>query len=84
MVDAAHRSASVALVVMMGRRVQVELRIFLTAAAIVDDTGAIAVVATFYSNDLHLGYLVGATMVAAGLVLLNGVGCLPFDALFLC
>ena len=31
----------------------VELRIFLTAAAIVDDIGAIVVVALFYSGELH-------------------------------
>src|SRR4029453_2940562 len=36
------------------------LRIFLTAAAIVDDIGAIVVVAAVYSGDLHLGYLAAA------------------------
>ena len=51
---------AVALIAMMGRRVPVELRIFLTAAAIVDDIGAIAVVAVFYSTELHLGYLAAA------------------------
>ena len=44
---------AVALIVMMGARVPVELRIFLTAAAIVDDIGAIVVVALFYSGDLQ-------------------------------
>jgi Na+:H+ antiporter, NhaA family len=62
---------AVALIAMMGRRVPVELRIFLTAAAIVDDIGAIAVVAVFYSGDLHLAYLAGAVAVTAGLALLN-------------
>ena len=51
---------AVALIVMMGSRVPVELRIFLTAAAIVDDIGAIIVVALFYSGDLHLVYLAAA------------------------
>ena len=46
---------AVALIVMMGRRVPIELRIFLTAAAIVDDIGAISVIAVFYASDLHLG-----------------------------
>jgi Na+/H+ antiporter NhaA len=36
---------------------RVELRIFLTAAAIVDDIGAIVVVGAFYSGELHLGYV---------------------------
>ena len=51
---------AVALIVMMGARVPVELRIFLTAAAIVDDIGAIVVVALFYSGELHVGYLAAA------------------------
>ena len=51
---------AVALIVMMGARVPVELRIFLTAAAIVDDIGAIIVVAMFYSDAIHVEYLVAA------------------------
>ena len=62
---------AVALIAMMGRRVPVELRIFLTAAAIVDDIGAIVVVAMFYSGDLHFGYLGAAAAVVGGLALLN-------------
>jgi len=62
---------AVALIVMMGSRVPVELRIFLTAAAIVDDIGAIAVVALFYSSAIHWGYLLGAVAVLIGLGLLS-------------
>jgi len=62
---------AVALIVMMGRRVPIELRIFLTAAAIVDDIGAILVVAFFYSGEMHLSYLLAALAVVGGLVLLN-------------
>jgi NhaA family Na+:H+ antiporter len=65
---------AVALIVMLGQRAPVELRIFLTAAAIVDDIGAIFVVAVFYSGDLHLGYLAGAAAVTALLALLNRSG----------
>ncbi|MCW5620610.1 MAG: Na+/H+ antiporter NhaA [Burkholderiales bacterium] len=57
---------AIALIVMLGPRVPIELRIFLTAAAIVDDIGAIAVVAVFYSGELHIASL----MAAAGLTLL--------------
>ena len=56
---------AVALIAMMGARVPVELRIFLTAAAIVDDIGAIVVVAIFYSDALHLPSLVGAAASSA-------------------
>jgi NhaA family Na+:H+ antiporter len=62
---------AVALIVMMGARVPVELRIFLTAAAIVDDIGAIIVVALFYSGDLEWMWLLGAAGITAGLWLLN-------------
>ena len=62
---------AVALIAMMGSRVPVSLRIFLTAATIIDDIGAIAVVAIFYSGELHLGYLAGAIVAAGGLALLN-------------
>jgi len=62
---------AVALVVMLGRRVPVELRIFLTAAAIVDDIGAIVVVAAFYSGELHGAYLAAAAGVTGLLAALN-------------
>ena len=62
---------AVALIVMMGSRVPVELRVFLTAAAIVDDIGAIGVVAVFYSSTLQLEYLMGAAVLIAILALLN-------------
>src|SRR5512143_3617953 len=65
---------AVALIAMMGARVPVELRIFLTAAAIVDDIGAIVVVAIFYSGALHFGYLAAAAAITGALALLNRSG----------
>lgn len=65
---------AVALIAVLGSRVPVELRIFLTAAAIVDDIGAIIVVAIFYSDALHVGALIGALCTFAGLILLNRAG----------
>jgi len=62
---------AIALIIMLGARVPVELRIFLTAAAIVDDIGAITVVALFYSHALHLVYLGMALLVTGMLMLLN-------------
>jgi len=62
---------AVALIVMMGARVPIELRIFLTAAAIVDDIGAIAVVAVFYSGAIHVGALAAAGACMGALALLN-------------
>jgi len=65
---------AVALIAMLGARVPVELRIFLTAAAIVDDIGAIVVVAIFYSEALHPAALLGALVAFGFLVLLNRSG----------
>lgn len=65
---------AVALIVMLGRRVPVELRVFLTAAAIVDDLGAITVVALFYSGQLDAAYLLGAATLTLALILLNRSG----------
>jgi NhaA family Na+:H+ antiporter len=62
---------AVALIVMMGRRVPVELRIFLTAAAIVDDIGSIVVVAIFYSGALQVAYLLAGVACVGVLALLN-------------
>jgi NhaA family Na+:H+ antiporter len=62
---------AIALIAMMGSRVPVELRIFLTAAAIVDDIGAILVVALFYSHGVHIEYLIAAFAIVAILALLN-------------
>lgn len=62
---------AVALIAMMGRRVPVELRVFLTAAAIVDDIGAILVVAAFYTDTLQAGYLAGAAAITGLLAVLN-------------
>ena len=62
---------AVALIVMLGARVPVELRIFLTAAAIVDDLVAIAAVAVFYSDELHIVSLALAFPLVGALALLN-------------
>ena len=62
---------AVALIAMMGRRVPIELRIFLTAATIVDDIGAIAVVAVSYSTAIDFNYLAASVVLTAALALLN-------------
>jgi NhaA family Na+:H+ antiporter len=65
---------AVALIAVMGARVPVELRIFLTAAAIVDDIGAIIVVAIFYSDALNVTALLGALAATILLLFLNRSG----------
>ncbi len=62
---------AIAVIAVLGSRVPVELRVFLTAAAVVDDIGAILVIAVFYSADLQVGYLVAAAATTGVLALLN-------------
>jgi NhaA family Na+:H+ antiporter len=65
---------AIALIALLGARVPVELRIFLTAAVIVDDLVAIALVAIFYSGNFDPGYAVASAAVAGLLVLVNRSG----------
>ncbi|MFC5284703.1 Na+/H+ antiporter NhaA [Pedobacter alpinus] len=58
----------------LGNRVPNSLKIFLTALAIVDDLGAILVIAVFYTADLHFTYLLFATGVFAFQMALNYFG----------
>jgi NhaA family Na+:H+ antiporter len=58
----------------LGSRVPASLKIFLTALAIVDDLGAILVIAVFYTADLHFTYLLLAAGVFAFQMALNYFG----------
>lgn len=59
---------------LLGSRVPVSLKIFLTALAIIDDLGAIAIIAIFYVGDFSLIYLMLALGILAGLFVLNRLG----------
>jgi NhaA family Na+:H+ antiporter len=65
---------AVALIALLGNRVPVELRVFLTAAVVVDDLVAIAIVAVFYSGGLTIGYLVASLAATVLLIFLNRSG----------
>ena len=65
---------------LVGKRIPASLKIFLTALAIIDDLGAIAIIAIFYIGDFSFIYLMLALAVYGGLLILNrlGVHSLPF------
>ena len=53
---------AVGIVALLGARVSPKLKLFLLTLAIVDDIGAIAVIAIFYTSDLSLSWLVIAVV----------------------
>jgi Na+:H+ antiporter, NhaA family len=75
---------AVALIVLLGDRVPVELRVFLTAAVIIDDLVAIAVIALFYSGAPNVQSLMASAAVTGLLMALNHWGIyrsLPYTVL---
>jgi NhaA family Na+:H+ antiporter len=56
---------------LLGSRVPTSLKIFLTALAVMDDLGAIVVIAVFYTTQFAPGYLLSALLVFGVLVVLN-------------
>lgn len=59
---------------LLGKRVPPSLKIFLAALAIVDDLGAILVIAIFYTDELHLTELFYSAGIMAFLIIINRLG----------
>tara|TARA_B100000795_G_scaffold266056_1_gene248689 strand:- start:204 stop:1376 length:1173 start_codon:yes stop_codon:yes gene_type:complete len=69
---------SLGILSLLGSRVPISLKIFLTALAIIDDLGAILIIAFFYSGDLSISYLSLILISYISLLLLNKFGIKKF------
>jgi Na+:H+ antiporter, NhaA family len=56
---------------LLGKKVPLSMKIFLTALAIIDDLGAIAMIAVFYGEKLKLAYLVAGFLITVVLIAMN-------------
>ena len=56
---------------LLGSRIPTSLKVLLTAIAVMDDLGAIIVIALFYTSKLSISYLIGAMIVFCLLIVLN-------------
>lgn len=62
---------SVGVLALVGRRAPASLKVFMLTLAIVDDIGAVIVIAVVYSDGVRLGWLAGAGVAAAAVVVLQ-------------
>ena len=69
---------SIGVLSLLGSRVPISLKVFLTALAIIDDLGAIIIIAFFYSTELNYFYLFMISLSFSILLLFNKFGVKSF------
>ena len=74
---------SIGVLSLLGKRVPISLKVFLTALAIIDDLGAIIIIAFFYSTELQYTYLLLMLASFVTLLILNKLGVKKITPYFL-
>jgi len=74
---------SIGVLSLLGSRIPISLKVFLTALAIIDDLGAIVIIAFFYSTELQYTYLLLMFATFFALLILNKFGIKKFAPYFL-
>ena len=74
---------SIGVLSLLGSRIPISLKVFLTALAIIDDLGAIVIIAFFYSSELQYTYLLLMIATFFALLILNKLGIKKFTPYFL-
>ena len=62
---------AIGVLAILGRRIPTSLKVFVVAFAVMDDLGAIIVIAAFYTTDLSVAYIAASLAVWGGLMVLN-------------
>jgi NhaA family Na+:H+ antiporter len=65
---------AIGVLALLGKRAPSSLKLFLTTVAIVDDMGAVAIIAAVYTEALNLAALAGAAVVLAAMIAMNRIG----------
>jgi NhaA family Na+:H+ antiporter len=65
---------AIGILALLGTRVPAGLTAFLLALAIIDDMGAVLVIALFYSDSISIQHLVGAALLLTALMVMNVLG----------
>jgi len=74
---------SIGVLSLLGSRIPISLKVFLVALAIIDDLGAIIIIAFFYSTELQFSYLSLMLVAFLVLILLNKLSIKKFPLYFL-
>jgi Na+:H+ antiporter, NhaA family len=62
---------AMAILALLGSRIPASIKLLLVTIAIVDDIGAVAIIAVFYTQDLNLSALAAAALIWGGMMGLN-------------